>query len=156
MSSRSGLCSICGKILKNVNIIEKEIPPEYHDFVEVFDAINEVKNSTFGTKLSICSPRPAPYFRNVAKKFENKWYNVQTKFKISCPNKAHFIMSHVAEYVENSNLSLGRTSDQLIESTHQHTNKIFQRSRYFVKDVSSPAHKKGLKNGVNHYNSYNL
>ena len=60
------------------------------------------------------------------------------------------------EYIEENDLSLGRTSDQLIESSHQHTNKLFNRSKYYVKDVSSPAHKKGLRKGVNHYNSYNV
>ena len=33
---------------------------------------------------------------------------------------------------------------------------VFSRSKYFVKDVSSPYHKKKLKMGLNHYNSYNV
>ena len=92
----------------------------------------------------------------MVKFFEDKTIQLQQKFKVTIPNKWHYVIDHVPEYVDKNNWSLGKTSDQLIESTHQHTNKIFKRSRYFVKDVSSPAHKNGVKNGVNHYNSYHV
>ena len=87
---------------------------------------------------------------------EEKKYDLRKKFGVTIPNKWHYVIEHVSEYIDDNNLSLGRTSDQVIESTHQHTNKLFTRSKYHVKDISSPAHKKGLKNGVNHYNSYNV
>ena len=67
----------------------------------------------------------------------------------------HPSLSHVADYIEEKGLPLGRTSDQLIENTHCQTNRIFNRSHYYVKNLNSPAHKKKLGQGLNHYNSYN-
>ena len=126
-------------------MIESQIPGEYCEFIEVFDAINEVRLATYGNSLTYCSPRPAPYFKNVLKNFEEKTYNLKQNFKVTIPNKWHYAIEHVHEYIDKTNLSLGRTSDQLIESSHQHANKLFSRSKYYVKDVSSPAHKQGLK-----------
>ena len=146
----------CAKILQKVNLIEADLPEQFHDFIEIFDGINEVRYTTYGNTLSYCSPRPAPYFENVVKNLEEKKYDLRKKFGVTIPNKWHYVIEHVSEYIDDNNLSLGRTSDQVIESTHQHTNKLFTRSKYHVKDISSPAHKKGLKNGVNHYNSYNV
>ena len=63
---------------------------------------------------------------------------------------------HIPEFIEKKKLALGKTSDQLIENTHQHTNKIFSRSSYYVKNVNSPAHKSKLERGLAQYNSYNV
>ena len=57
----------CAKILQKVNIIEADLPEQFHDFIEIFDGINEVRSTTYGNTLSYCSPRPAPYFQNVVK-----------------------------------------------------------------------------------------
>ena len=144
------------KILNNINLIEKEVPQEFSPFIDALDALKEVRHATYGNKLSYCSPRPAPYFDNVIKNFEDKYNILKDTFKVSITNKIHIMSEHIPEYIREKELSLGRSSDQLIESTHQHTNKIFSRSKYFVKNVSSPYHKKKLKMGLNHYNSYNV
>ena len=81
---------------------------------------------------------------------------MKEKYKVGFTNKSHVICAHVPEYVEEKGVSLGRTSDQLIEQTHQHTNKLFNRSHYYVKNLNSQAHKDRLEKGLNHYNSYNV
>ena len=70
---------------------------------------------------------------------------------LSITNKSHVICSHVPDYIEEKGLPLGRSSDQLIENTHCQTNRIFNRSHYYVKDLNSPAHKKKLGQGINHF-----
>ena len=70
--------------------------------------------------------------------------------------KIHAIVDHIPDYIEEKGIALGKTSDQLIEATHQQHNKLFNRSGYFVKVLNSPAHKSRLEKGVHHYNSYHV
>jgi len=42
----------CNDILKNLEKLEKYVPEEYAAFIEAFEAMNEVKKSCFGYKLS--------------------------------------------------------------------------------------------------------
>ena len=130
------------KILNNLVFIKQHVPSEFRDIVDVLEALKEVKDATFTSQLRYCSPRPAPYYRNVVKNYEEKCQHVLSKYKISITNKSHVICSHVPDYIEEKGLSLGRTSDQLIENTHCQTNRIFTRSHYYVKDLNSKAHKK--------------
>ena len=65
-------------------------------------------------------------------------------------NKAHIICQHIPEYVEKKKMALDRTSDQLIEATHAQTNKLFSRSKYFVKALNSPAHKSKIEKVLKH------
>ena len=65
------------KILDNLNLVEENVPQDFHDFVDTLKALREIKLSMFWNNLSYCSPRPNPYFRNVVKFFENKWNHFQ-------------------------------------------------------------------------------
>ena len=51
---------------------------------------------------------------------------------------------------------LGKESDQVMESMHQHVNKIFQRSGYWTKSETSDIHGDKLLRGIHHVNTYNL
>ena len=91
-------------------------------------------------------------------------YILQDKFSVSVTNKMHIIVTHMPEYFMETQHSLGQTSDQIIESSHQYINKRFDRSNYKVKDVTNPIHGenllKGVKHikhimGVKHINTYN-
>ena len=66
----------------------------------MFDAINEVRHATYGNSLSYFSPRPAPYFKNVLKIFEEKTYNLKKNFKVTIPNQWHCTKEYVNEYIE--------------------------------------------------------
>ena len=124
--------------------------------VDILHVVKEVRMATYGQNLKYCSPRPNPYYKNVVGNLEKKWKHVQSKFSITCPNKIHIMCQHIPEFIEKKKLALGKTSDQLIENNHQHTNKIFSRSCYYVKNVNSPAHKSKLERGLAQYNSYNV
>lgn len=123
--------------MKNINIIEKELPEECQECIEVLDEFNEVRFTIYGNSLSYCSPRPAPYYKNVVKNFEEKTVNLRKKCNVTIPNKWHYVIEHVPEYVDKKNISLGRTSDQLIESVHQHTNK-FSADLHILSKTSVP------------------
>ena len=112
--------------------------------------------ATYGQRLTYCSPRPAPYHRSVVQNVQRKWDNVHEPFGTSITPKVHAIVDHIPDYIEENGIALGKTSDQLIESTHQQHNRLFTRSKYFVKVLNSPAHKSRLEKGVHHYNTYNV
>ena len=48
-------------------------------------------------------------------------------------------IAHIPQYIEKKQIAFGKTSDQLIEQTHQQTSKVFSRSNYFVKRLDSPS-----------------
>ena len=50
---------------------------------------------------------------------------------------------------------LTRTSDQTVESCHQHLDKLLRMSRYWVKDPLSDMCGKQLLLGILHFNGYN-
>ena len=62
----------------------------------------------------------------------------------------------VISIVLNAGISENQMHSILIESTHQHTNRIFSRSNYYVKNLNSPAHKTKLQRGLAQYNAYNV
>ena len=64
-------------------------------------------------------------------------------------------MDHYKQYIAKTKLALGQTNDQVIEGTHQYTNKILMGSRYWVKDLDNPLQGENLLRGLNHINSYN-
>ena len=144
------------KILDNIPIIQEIVPKEFHPLIDAFSALKELKMATYGQRLNYCSPRPAPYYRNVVKNVERKWNKINEQFKTSLTPKIHAIIDHIPDYIEEKGIALGKTSDQLIEATHQQHNKLFNRSGYFVKVLNSPAHKSRLEKGVHHYNSYHV
>ena len=76
-------------------------------------------------------------------------------FKVSYTNKIHIIIDHVPEYIREKKLSLGQTSDQVIEASHQFVNKRFQNSKYTINNTEHPNHGKKLLKGMHHINSYN-
>ena len=69
------------KILDNIPIIQEIVPKEFHPLVDAFSALKELKMATYGQRLNYCSPRPAPYYRNVVKNVERKWNKINEQFK---------------------------------------------------------------------------
>ena len=60
----------------------------------------------------------------IVNKFSNKWFMLADKFNLSTPPKLHIIIDHLDEYYCDTNLSLVKTSDQLIENMHQYVHKV--------------------------------
>ena len=48
--------------------------------------------------------------------------------------------------------SLGKVSDQIVESTHSALNKRLEASKYWIKDVESKMHGQKLFCGIVHFN----
>ena len=84
------------------------------------------------------------------------WSFLRETYGISIPNRAHIIMAHVDEYIFLTGHSLGRVSDQVVESAHSALNKRLERSNYWVKDLESDIHGLKLYKGILHFNSYNI
>ena len=59
------------------------------------------------------------------------------------------------EYYDEVGESLTKTTDQIVESAHQYTEKCLVRGNYVVKDVTSPQHGDKLLRGILHMNCYN-
>ena len=91
----------------------------------------------------------------VIKEFAQNMNILHENFSLSYTNKIHIIIDHVPEYLRENKLSLGQTSDQLIEASHQFVNKRFTNSKYTINNVDYPSHDKKLLKGLNHINSYN-
>ena len=49
------------------------------------------------------------------------------KCNIDINNKLHIIFDNLQDYYDNTNLSLIKTGDELIESMHQYVDKIMQK-----------------------------
>ena len=96
-----------------------------------------------------------PNVIEIIKDLEKTVNILKDNFQVSITNKMHILVTHVPEYIQETRLSLGQTSDQLIEASHQYVNKRFQGSNYYVKNVENPLHGEKLLKGVNHINSYN-
>ena len=55
-------------------------------------------------------------------------------------SKVYIAVTHFPEYIAKTKLALGQTSDQVLEATDQHTNKILMGS---------------ILGGLHHINTYN-
>ena len=102
-----------------------------------------------------CGKKLKPNALKVIKEFENNMDILNDLFKVSYTNKVHIIIDHVPEYIREKKLSLGQTSDQVIEASHQFVNKRFQNSKYTINNTEHPSHGKKLLKGMHHVNSYN-
>ena len=78
------------------------------------------------------------------------------KCNIDINNKLHIIFDNLQDYYDNTNLSLIKTGDELIESMHQYVDKRMQKSNYMVKDYLNLRHGEKLSCAVLHLNSYNI
>ena len=92
----------------------------------------------------------------IINRFTNGWYTLADKFNLSASPKLHIIIDHLDEYYCDTNLSLVKTSDQLIENMHHYVDKIMARSMYTVKHTNNPNHGYYLYRAVNHINSQNV
>ena len=71
-------------------------------------------------------------------------------------NKVHIVQAHVATYIQRTGKSLGKVSDQIVESTHSALNKRLDASKYWIKDVEAKMHGQRLLCGIVHFNCYNV
>ena len=91
----------------------------------------------------------------VLDKFSSSWQCLKDKFGISTTPKLHIILDHLEDYFNETNMTLLRTSDEVVENMHQFVFKRLMKG-YNVKDISNPSHGDKLYNLVRHINTYNL
>ena len=65
------------------------------------------------------------------------------------------VKKYAAYFFAEVGESLTKTTDQLVESAHQYTDKCLVRGNYVVKDVTSSQHGDKLLRGILPLNSYN-
>jgi hypothetical protein len=94
-------------------------------------------------------------YQEVLDKFSSSWYKLQEKYKISTTPKIHIILHHLEDYFDETELTLLKTTDELVESMHQHVFKRMMKG-YNVKDIASPKHSEMLFKLIRRINSYNL
>ena len=125
------------------------LPKDLHPFVTCLRDLRKLNQSCSGKSLD-------PDYENIIDKFVSSYKQLNKSFGVSYINKFHIIESHLKYYFDSTKKPLGAYTDQLVESMHQHTEKIFSRSNYHVKDIESDIHGEKLEAGVHHLNSYNL
>ena len=136
----------CRLLLRFINRLE--ISDSLNEFKDTFIAIrklNEICNEQY---LSIS-------YHKVIDNFREAWFKLIEKFPVSTPPKVHILLDHLEDYFDMTDMTLLKTSDQLIEHMHQHLHKRLIKSFYAVKDVSNPSHVSKLFRAVRHLNSYN-
>ena len=103
-----------------------------------------------------CNSQVLPQnYCEVIDNFTRSWCNLSTKFNLSTTPKIHILTDHLCDYFDDSDLSLIKVTDEIIESSHQLFNKTMNKG-YKVKDLSNPAHGVLLHNAVRTHNTYNM
>ena len=122
------------------------------------DSLIEFKQALLDLKaLHItCNSQVLPHnYCEVIDNFTRSWCNLSTKFNLSTTPKIHILTDHLCDYFDDSDLSLIKVTDEIIESSHQLFNKTMNKG-YKVKDLSNPAHGVLLHNAVRTHNTYNM
>ena len=136
----------CRMILKKVKHLK--IPPElkaFEDFLSNLNLLYIVSNSQL-----LCHN-----YCEVIDNFTESWVKLASQFKLSTTPKLHIIIDHLCDYFNETNLTLVKASDEIVENCHQLFNKRLIKG-FTVKDLSNPAHGEKLYNAVRSFNTYNL
>jgi len=139
----------CSKILRNADKLKEMLPEKFKEFAVCLKTLHEVDVAVSGRILK-------DNYKEAIEAFSKSWMVLFHKFGLSVTNKVHIIMAYVEEYCSATGRSLGRTSDQCIESIHQAVNARFEKSNYIVKDIRNPAFATKFFGAITHFNSYNI
>ena len=123
-------------ILKKVK--QLKIPPElkaFEDFLSNLNSLYIVSNSQL---------LPHNYCE-VIDNFTASWVKLASQFKLSTTPKLHILIDHLCDYFDETNLTLVKSSDEIVENCHQLFNKRLIKV-FAVK----------LYNAVRSFNTYNL
>ena len=133
---------------RNLTTLREMLPTDLLPFCDTVESLKKFKKACCVKQLEMD-------VLLVIKEFAVNMAILHEVFKVSYTNKTHIIIDHVPEYIRENKLSLGQTSDQLIEACHQYVNKRFQNSHYKVNNVDNPQNGSNLLKGLNHINAYN-
>ena len=136
----------CRNILKNIKKLE--IPNELKEF----------ENFLFNLKViyKVSNSQLLPHnYCQVIDNFSESWLKLSTKYKLSTTPKIHIVLHHLCDYFDETNLTLVKVSDEIVENCHQLFHKRFVKG-FVVKDLKHSALSKKLFNAVRSFNTYNL
>ena len=136
----------CRMILKNIKKLN--IPCDLKDFEDFFLNLKSL--------YIVSNSQLLPHnYCQVIDNFSQSWIKLASKFKLSTTPKLHIILHHLCDYFDETNLTLVKASDEIVENCHQLFNKRLIKG-FVVKDLSHPAHGEKLYNAVRSFNTYNL
>lgn len=136
----------CRMILKKFK--KFKIPNHLSEFTKFLSNLNNLHKALNSKFL------PHNYCE-VIDKFSHSWYKLSEKFKLSTTPKMHIILDHLCNYLDETDLSLVKTSDEIVENCHQLFHKQVSKG-FHVKDLKNPAHGNKMYNAVRSFNTYNL
>ena len=137
----------CKDILKSIPKLN--IPLELKPFETALKCLKNIINMCYKECL------PSNYFQVIIE-FKKSMEVLVIKFGVSVTHKLHIIFDHLEVYYDQTQLSLVKTSDELIESMHQYVHKRVSNSAYILKDLNNPMHGRNLYHAVLHINAYNM
>ena len=108
----------CRHILKYITKLQ--IPLVLKPFKSALHTLNDLVRMCYKEELPM-------NFGDIINKFKKHYMILVVKIKIDISNKLHIIFDHLQDYYDNTNLSLIKTGDELIESMHQYVDKIMQK-----------------------------
>ena len=115
----------CLKILKNVEKLEQIV--NNHEFKPFIDAIWFIRL----IDELVNKQEFEPQIREVIRAFKDTYIILMNNFHITMTNKIHIICDHLPDYLEESEKTLLKTSDQTIESTHSKLDSFLRSHGYF-------------------------
>ena len=86
--------------------------------------------------------------------FTESCVKLAPKFKLSTTPDLHIIIENFCDYLDDTNLTLVKASDEIVKNCHQLFNKRWIKG--FAVDLSNPAHGENLYNAVRSFNRYTL
>ena len=125
-----------------------KIPSYLYEFQEVLVSLKSLH--------SCCNANNLPHnYPEILDKFASAWYKLKEKFEITTTPKMHIILDHLEDYFNETDMTLLKTTDEIVEGFHQIVNKQIKKG-YYVKDFTNPLHGERLFNLICHINTYNL
>ena len=143
--NHSEICAVCGKGPEDfLSKRAYKLHQKSKDHAKIFLTCDQCdKSFTSKTRLNM-------HYSDIIDKFVTSFENVHEKFGTTYTNKIHIIQDYLNYYLKKNNQGLGYHTDQLVESMHQDTNKIFSQSNYHAKDQFSDMHGEKHKAGIHH------
>ena len=138
----------CRAILKKIE--QMKIPDCFKEFKDVLLALKEIHEVCNAQLLS-------SNYHMVIDRFRSAWFKLTEEYpNISTTPKIHVILDHLEDYFDETNMTLIKTTDELVENMHQYLHKRLMRSLYLVKDLKNKNQGRKLFRAVRHLNSYNI
>ena len=130
------------------NVTSLQIPAHLSEFEDILRNLKKVH--------TLCNENNLPHnYVKILDNFTESWNNLSEKYSISTSPKLHIINDHLIDYFDLTEMTLRKTSDELIENMHQFMHKRLSKG-YWVKNTENPSHGSKLLRAVKHINCYNL